>query len=186
MGLFSKLLGDAGAELEKALDEAGKALGEAAKKAGITENDIKKAVESAKAEKASAPAQAAKAAEKSADEDLGPSGFSWGPTMPDEPNQYNFDGTYKQYFEGIFKSEFGSFKITREKGYGGNTTVYRFYEGDKQALVVELMPSKSSSRALRENCRKQGIPYRRFYIDYEGWWNTRTYVITRMNEALGR
>ena len=179
MGLFSKLLGEAGADLDKALGEAGKALNDMAKKAGITENDIKKAVEDAKAEKAAAPARAADCAD-----DLGPSGFSWGPTMPAEENQYNFDGTYRQYFESIFKSEFGNFRITREKGYGGNTTVYRFYEGDAQALVVELLPSKSSSKMLRQNCRKQGIPYTRFYIDYEGWWNTKSYVITRMNEAL--
>ena len=181
MGLFSKLLGEAGADLEKALGEAGKALGDMAKKAGITEEDIKQAANAAKEEKQAKAAVAASAAE-----DNGPSGFSWCPVMPDEPNQYNFDGTYKQYFESIFKSEFGSYKITREKGYGGNTTVYRFYEGEAQALVVELMPSKSSSKVLREKCRRQGIPYLRFYIDYEGWWNTKAYVIARMNAAVGR
>ena len=34
----------------------------------------------------------------------GPSGFSWGPKMPAEENQYNYGGSYIDYFREIFKS----------------------------------------------------------------------------------
>ena len=33
------------------------------------------------------------------------SGFSWGDVMPEEENQYNFNGSFMEYFEGIFRAE---------------------------------------------------------------------------------
>lgn len=113
-----------------------------------------------------------------------PSGRSWGETMPAEPNQYNYNGTWKQYFENIFLTEFASYRKTHEKGYGKTTDVYRFYKGDDQVLVVELCPSKFDGSSLRSKCRGLGIPYLRFYYDYDGWWNTRSYVVDRMQKAI--
>ena len=109
---------------------------------------------------------------------------SWGETMPAEPNQYNYNGTWKQYFENIFVTEFASYRKTHEKGYGKTTDVYRFYKGDDQVLVVDLCPSKFDGKSLRIKCRGLGIPYLRFYYDYEGWWNTRAYVVDRMQKAI--
>ncbi len=109
---------------------------------------------------------------------------SWGETMPSEPNQYNYNGTWKQYFENIFLTEFASYRKTHEKGYGKTTDVYRLYKGDDQVLVVELCPSKFDGKSLRTKCRGLGIPYLRFYYDYEGWWNTRAYVVDRMQKAI--
>ena len=109
---------------------------------------------------------------------------SYGETMPEEPNQYNYNGTWKQYFENIFLNEFASYRKTHEKGYGKTTDVYRFYNADVQVLVVELCPSKFDGNSLRRKCNAEGIPYLRFYYDYEGWWNTRAYVVDRMQKAI--
>ena len=113
------------------------------------------------------------------------SGFSWGDEMPKEENQFNFNGTYEQYFEGIFRSEFASYRIEKEVvARGHRRLIFRFFEGDRNALVVEIMPSVSESKKLRSDCRAQGVPYLRYYHDHEGWWNTRSYVVRRTSEAL--
>ena len=111
-------------------------------------------------------------------------GFSWGPVMPDEPNQYNFNGTYKEYFRDVFSSTYSSYRIEESEAYNGRGTIFTFWEGDKKALVVELLSRKSSVCKLREDCQKAHIPYLRFYYDYDGWWNTREYVIQRTRVAL--
>lgn len=113
-----------------------------------------------------------------------PSGFSWGPVMPDEENQYNFNGTYKEYFDYVFRSEFPSYHIQSVDVNNGRTTVFTFWEGDKKALVVELLSRKSSVYKLRADCKAEGIPYLRYYYDYDGWWNTREYVKVRTRGAL--
>ena len=64
--------------------------------------------------------------------------------------------------------------------------VYTFFEGERTALIVELLSRKSDSKKLRQSCRLQGIPYLRFYYDYDGWWNTRAYVDERVGKALNR
>lgn len=113
----------------------------------------------------------------------GPSGESWGPRMPAEENQYNFNGTYQQYFEKIFAEEFSGYRVEKEQPkYKG--VVYSFYSGERKALVVELLPSSSESKKLREKCKAANIPYLRYYYDYEGWWNTRAYVVKRTKNAL--
>lgn len=114
-----------------------------------------------------------------------PSGFSWGEVMPDEENQYNFNGTYKEYFDSIFLSEFRDYQIMCDAAKYTGMPVYTFLKNGRKALVVELMKSKSSARQLRNDCQKAGIPYLRYYIDYHGWWNTKRYVITRTRNALG-
>ncbi len=114
--------------------------------------------------------------------DPAPFGVSWGPEMPDEPNQFNYSGTYKEYFSEVFSSGFPDYRIESEDK--GRNTVYTFWSGSSKALVVELMTEKSSAVKLREECRKNGIPYLRYYYDHDGWWNTREYVTERTGKAL--
>lgn len=114
----------------------------------------------------------------------GPSGFSWGPVMPAEENQYNFNGTYQQYFDSIFLREFSDYMVTMDLGKYTHLPYYSFIKNGKCALVVELFSGKSAAKKLREDCRRAGIPYLRYYIDVEGWWNTKKYVIERTRNAL--
>ena len=116
--------------------------------------------------------------------DTGDYGFSWGPVMPQEENQYNYNGTYKEYFNDVFRSTYPMYKIEEADAYNGRGTIFTFWEGDRKALVVELLSRKSSVYKLREDCKKTGIPYLRFYYDYDGWWNTREYVKNRTQIAL--
>lgn len=112
------------------------------------------------------------------------SGFSWGDVMPDEENQYNFNGTYQQYFENIFRFYFSEYYIRLDYGQYNKMPRYSFFRDNRCVLVIELMSEKSSSQKLRNECRKSGIPYLRYYIDHKDWWNTREYVVTRTRNAL--
>lgn len=114
----------------------------------------------------------------------GPSGFSWGPDMPAEENQYNFNGTYKEYFDSVFRSEFSAYRIESSDTHNGRTTVFTFWDDSRKALIVELLSQKSSAYKLRSDCRAEGIPYLRYYYDHHGWWNTREYVKQRTANAL--
>ena len=111
-----------------------------------------------------------------------PSGFSWGDKMPAEENQYNFNGTFKQYFENIFSTEFAAYRYEKAENYG--RVAYTLYGAAGKAIVVELMPGKSESKKLRKQCEAEGTPYVRFYYNHEGWWNTKEYVIQRMKEKI--
>ena len=102
--------------------------------------------------------------------------------MPDEETQYNFKGTYTQYFESIFGAEFPRYFV--EKTTEGSRVIYTFRDGGAKALVVELLSEKSSVYKLRKACQKEGVPYLRFYYDHDGWWNTRAYVVQRVGDAL--
>ena len=113
-----------------------------------------------------------------------PSGFSWGETMPDEENQYNFNGHFTQYFESVFQRDFPQYEVEKSLIDGGKRVLYTFYAGQNPALVVELMPESSSAYKIREGCERQRVPYRRFYYDHDGWWNTRAYVVKRIRDAL--
>ncbi len=163
MGLLSKLLGSA---VEKAANDMLK---------GVTNNN-KPAQPQAQPQSYSAP-QAAPAQEAT-----GPSGDSWGPVMPAEENQYNFNGTYVQYFEGIFNSEFPLYSISKTQD--AKATVFTFSGVSGTALVVELLPENSGRFRLRKECEANGIPYLRFYYNHDGWWNTRSYVIRRTRAAI--
>ena len=118
------------------------------------------------------------------DIDDGPSGFSYGPRMPEEPNQYNYNGTYLKYFQNVYAEEFPS--LRQELVHKDCTWSYiiNLYDGDRLALVAELLSRKSSAKKLRNDCGAKNIPYVRFYYDYNGWWNTREYVVTRSREAM--
>lgn len=115
----------------------------------------------------------------------GPSGFSWGPTMPAEENQYNFQGSYIDYFMNIYRSEFPQYEISCQPSSNWQYVLITFSREHQTALVVELLSKTSSVVKMRNACRKNGTPYLRFYHNVEGWWNTRSYVVTRTRNALG-
>lgn len=116
-----------------------------------------------------------------------PIGRSWGERMPNEPNQYNYTGTYREYFEDIFSRDFPAWRVTRSfNPYSEKSTAYTFFDESRTVLVVELVSCRSNLQRLRRDCGRKGIPYLRFYYDYHGWWNARSYVVNRINAALGR
>ena len=114
------------------------------------------------------------------------SGFSWGDEMPDEDNQYNYGGTFFEYFEDIFRSELPLCRMEKSIPDNSRRVIYTFSTGASVVLVVELMSESCSTRKVRTNCERSGIPYLRFYFDHHGWWNTRAYVVKRIRDALAR
>ncbi|MBR4725696.1 MAG: hypothetical protein IK071_07955 [Lachnospiraceae bacterium] len=112
-----------------------------------------------------------------------PSGDSWGDDMPAEENQFNYNGSYIQYFENIFGTEFAAYR-TEKTNIGSDRYIYTFYGGAGKALVVELMPESCSAYKIKQDCKKENIPYLRFYHDHHGWWNTRSYVVGRIGKIL--
>ncbi|MBR1764350.1 MAG: hypothetical protein IJ746_03515 [Ruminococcus sp.] len=172
MGLFSKLLGGGAEKAAKDL------FNEFWKEAGgqpVPEDGPSQPQQSAPAQQA-APAQPAPA---------GPSGFSWGPTMPDEENQFSFGGAYHEYFEQIYRAEFPAYQLDKRFSPNGNATVFTFTRDGRKALVVELISERSNPYKVRRDCQKEGVAYLRFYYDHHGWWNTRRYVVERTGRALG-
>lgn len=116
-----------------------------------------------------------------------PLGRSWGKRMPNEPNQFNYPGSYIEYFEDIFRREFSDLRVTRaQNSLSSRVTAYTFFAAEQTALVVELCSQRSDVMKLRRECERNGTPYLRFYYDHEGWWNARSYVVARMNKALKR
>ena len=115
----------------------------------------------------------------------GPSGFSWGPVMPDEENQFNFGGAYHDYFERIYRAEFPAYQLDKQFSPNGRATVFTFFKDGRKVLAVEVISEKSSPYKLRRSCQAEGVAYLRFYYDHDGWWNTRRYVVERTGKALG-
>lgn len=176
MGLFSKLFG---AKAEKEAMDVLKNITQAAVDAQKEQN-----AQGAQTAQNVSPASSASAAPSYAAEEE-PSGFSWGPTMPAQENQYNFPGTYEEYFDSIFLKEYPQLRVEKEVyGYNKNLA-YTFYNGDKRVLVVEIIGRKSAPEKRRNDCRKNGVAYLRYYHNYHGWWNVKQYVIERTNKALG-
>lgn len=110
---------------------------------------------------------------------------SWGETMPAEENQFTYPGTYADYFNNVFTSEFPGYEISYATGYNSNSTVFTFMKEGYKALVVEILPESSCAKKLRNECKMNNIPYIRFYHNHDGWWNTRSYVTGRTRAALG-
>lgn len=116
-----------------------------------------------------------------------PIGRSWGELMPNEPNQFNYPGTYREYFEDIFSKEFAAFSCARaENPLSSKVSCYSFFEGPNVVLVVELVSQGCDVYKVRRQCEQANIPYLRFYYNHDGWWNARSYVVNRMRNAMGR
>ena len=114
-----------------------------------------------------------------------PYGVSWGRFMPEEENQYSYDGPFYEYFEKVFMEEFPDCDIQMEEAPFRHAMLCTFWRGGKKALVVELKSKRSTVERVRQECGQAGIPYLRYYYDVHGWWNTRTYVTNRTRDALG-
>lgn len=114
-----------------------------------------------------------------------PSGVSWGDTMPAEENQFSFSGSYGDYFMKVYREEFPDYTVEYEAIGGGRAGVITFTQGGAVKLKVELLSQSSGAYKLRQDCRKSGTPYLRFYYNHHGWWNTRSYVTERTRTALG-
>ena len=128
------------------------------------------------------------------------SGLSWGEKMPREENQYSYPGEYYEYFAMIFARDFPSLRAEQAGRFMGNddravrygrpqpkrrvATVFTLWDGSRKALVVELLSEHAQTTKLRNDCDRQGIPYLRFYYNHRGWWNTRSYVVERVRQAL--
>ncbi|MBR5730733.1 MAG: hypothetical protein IKX89_02150 [Firmicutes bacterium] len=168
MGLFSKLLEQAGKEI--GLDKVAKSVTEAAEK-------LAEGLQTSGAPEAPKAAAAAEPEE---------SGFSWGPEMPAEENQYNYPGSYSDYFNDIFTTEYAEYGLDYVKEPNWRSEHFTFWDGGRRVLVVELLSEKSNARRIRNFCRAEGTPYLRFYYDHDGWWNTRAYVKSRVDAALGK
>ena len=132
-----------------------------------------------------AASPAASKTDRTSPKSSAPSGFSWGETMPDEENQFNYNGPFASYFENIFRAEFPEYRLEKETVNGGKRVIFTFFDGGRKALVVELLGQSSAVKKLRRDCAAAGIPYLRYYYDHDGWWNTRSYVVTRTRKALG-
>ncbi len=106
--------------------------------------------------------------------------------IPAEENQYNYNGTYEQYFEHVFAQDFPEYRYEKSyiDDYGKHRVIYTFCNGAAKALVIELMTESCSATKFRNDCIRAGVPYLRFYYDHDGWWNTRSYVTGRMRGAL--
>ena len=170
MSLLSKLLGKAGSELA---DKLAKSV--ANQIAGNPQEAPKHPADTGTPASYTAPAP---------HREPTPFGRSWGETMPTEENQFNYNGTYDQYFEEIFRTEFSTYRLERQDVPGGRRVIFTFWDGARKALVVELLHQSSDSQKLRRDCRASGVPYLRYYYDHEGWWNTRSYVVDRTRKAL--
>ena len=175
MGLFKKILKDISPDLD--LDKLVKKVGDVAEQLASKAEPASMESELAKSQSSYQPSYTEPAAE-----DV--SGFSWGPRMPQEENQFNYPGTYVQYFNHVFTEEFPGYQISYEAAAKRPATIFTFRRDGRTALIVELMSDRSEAKKLRRECEANRIPYLRFYYDHEGWWNTRTYVVTRTRGAL--
>lgn len=172
MSLFSKLLNGAGGD-KSPLDMLKNA-------AETVLNEAEKAAENARKAQQASPSQTAP---QYADQGSR-SGSGWYDSIPAEENQYNFNGTYLQYFDKLFREEFPGYAIRQEPGRDARSPLFVFYRDGRKRLVVELKSERSNAQAIRRQCEAEGTPYLRFYYDHDGWWNTRSYVRDRVNNAL--
>ena len=111
---------------------------------------------------------------------------SWYEDVPDEECQYNYNGTYLEYFSMIFREDFPEYKVLFLEVQNRRKYTYTFLREGKEVLCVELMASACESNKIRRECMARQLPYLRFYFDHNGWWNTRTYVRERVSKALGQ
>ena len=168
MGLFSKLVGDnkeAKAALGFLKGVVEDAVGEAAKFAGEAKAPSETANQNGTADNRSAVG-------------------SRYDSVPAEENQYNFSGTWMQYFEKVLNEDWSEYEIRQEEGSDRRCPLFVFYDGGKKALVIEMKTERSSAQRIKRQCAAEGVPYLRFYYDHEGWWNTRSYIRARISRTL--
>ncbi len=180
MSLFSKLLGGNNGDkspldllknaAETALNEAEKMAETAKKNLADNTTAFRGAVQSEPARETPRPT---------------PYGHTWDRIIPDEECQYNFNGTYLQYFDKVFREDFPAYEVRQEPGRDSRSPLFVFYQNGGKRLVVELKSERSSAQAVRRQCEAEGTPYLRFYYDHDGWWNVRSYVRDRVSRALG-
>ncbi len=111
---------------------------------------------------------------------------SWYQDVPAEECQFNYPGTYLEYFDMIFREDFPEYQVEFAAVQPRRKYTYTFRRDGAEALVVELMASACESNQIRKECMARQLPYLRFYFDHNGWWNTRAYVKKRVGKALGR
>ena len=163
MGLLSKLFG-------KSAEEA----------ANDLLNEVRKAAQSTTAQ----PTRQSPAAQTSGAVGNTDLPVSYGDSMPSEENQFNSGKTWLEYFTGIFHEQFAAYGVSCETQSKGTRAVFTFKKDGGEALVVELMSENCENQRVRRECRTKRVPYLRFYYDHYGWWNTRSYVVARVNSAL--
>ena len=178
MGLFSNLFGNAGKDIDGALGKM-RDLADDLASVKYADEDEKRLMNG---KPASSNDSASYSATLTAD---GPSGDSWGPVMPNEPNQFNSGLSYQEYFTKVFREAFPEFQIYSEEYKQGGGTIFTFYLAGEKKLVVEVVTCKVHRYKIAKECREQRIPHLRYYYDYDGWWNTESYVARRTAKSLG-
>ena len=110
----------------------------------------------------------------------------WGPVMPREENQYNCGLNFEDYFSRLFDEEFPDYQVTREPIKSARPGFrYTFTRNGLIKLYVDVISDTVSTHAFAAECRRKGIPHMNFYYNHHGWWNTRTYVTSRVRTAVG-
>ena len=181
MGLFSNLFGDSGKDLDNALS----------KMKNLADNFVDEDEARLRQNKTTAPSGSESLGNNPRPVSVtpvveeGPSGDSWGSVMPSEENQYNSGLNYQAYFSKVFDEAFPSYQIDKEDIRDGRAMSFTFSQGGVKKLVVEVISERSNPYKLRNDCRQQHVPYLRYYYDYNGWWNTKSYVTRRTSKALG-
>lgn len=185
MGFLDKLFGNNGSDIVNKLKEAADVVAKEVENAAKAASESIANSDSSSQAGNSRPASAGSSvSQPSGSSSSAESGFSWGPAMPEEENQYNYPGSYEQYFLSVFTENFPAYRISHETVRKGKATVFTFWSGEQKALVVELMSENSSAQRIRSECERSGIPYLRFYYNHFGWWNTKAYVLQRTRNAL--
>ena len=179
MSLFSKILGGNNGDkspLDMLKNAAENAL-----------NEVEKAAENAKKNLADNASSFREAMQSEPEREAQPKpyGHTWDRAMPEEENQYNFNGTWMEYFDKVFREDFPAYEVRQEPGRDSRSPLFVFYQNGVKRLVVEMKSERSSSQAIRRQCEAEGMPYLRFYYDHDGWWNVRSYVTGRVSAALG-
>ena len=179
MGLFSKILGGSNGDkspLDMLKNAAENALNEVEKAAETVQKSF--------AENGTSFRETAQSEPVRRDPQPKAYGSPWN-LIPAEENQYNFNGTWLQYFDKVFREDFPAYSVQQEPGRDSRSPLFVFYQNGIKRLVIEMKSERSSSQAIRRRCEAEGMPYLRFYYDHDGWWNVRSYVTGRVRAALG-
>ena len=179
MGLFSSLFGEKGKEADSVLDKM-KQLADDLDGVKYADEDEKRIINGGSSSPSGSASFSATLTEEAE------CGDSWGPTMPAEPNQFNSGLSYQDYFSKVFGEAFPDYQVNREAHKLGKATLYTFYLAGVKKLVVEVTSCSVYRYKVAKDCRAEGVPYLRYYYDYDGWWNTASYVTRRTARVLGQ